>query len=262
MIGRTGHAPGRRKLRRRLMAAAVGAAALMSNAFFPTTAPSVTIAAQSATEPLCGNPALSPGPVRHVIVVMLENHSYRQVVGNPAAPYETSLSADCGNATAMFAATHTSAANYLATSAGEFPAGSPRGCSSVYACADSSPNLYNQLDGAGLSWRAYQESMPSACGGSSHGGYKIGHNPAIFYRDIPIAECRSNDLPVTDLTARSGPFWDALQSQTLPALSWVTPSKAHDGEGSRNSTTALKEADSWLASFVALLAQSPELHRG
>jgi phosphatidylinositol-3-phosphatase len=263
MIGRTRDASGRRILRRWLIAGTAGAAALLSSGCIPPAAqPSGAIATQSTTAPLCGNPASSPGPIRHVIVVMLENHTYRQVVGSSAAPYQTRLAAECGNATAMFAATHTSAANYLATSAGEYPAGSPRGCSSVYACADSSSNLYHQLDGAGLSWRAYAESMTSACSGSSGGGYKIGHNPAIFYRDLPVGDCRSNDLPVTDLTARSGPLWSALENQALPSLSWVTPNKTHDGEGSSNATTALEEADTWLASFVALIAQSPSYTAG
>jgi phospholipase C len=239
-----------------------GAALTLSACIPPATAPSSTIAAQSGTAGPCGNPVSSPGPIRHVIVVMLENHSYRQVVGSPAAPYQTSLAAKCGNATAMFATTHASAANYLSTSAGEFPAASARGCSSVSACADASSNLYHQLDSAGLSWRAYEESMPSPCAGATRGDYKIGHNPAIFYRDISGAECRSNDVPVTNLDAASGAFYNALQGQTLPSLTWVTPSKAHDGEGSSNATTALKEADSWLAGFVALVTKSPSYAAG
>ncbi len=229
-------------------------------------APAAQGAAPAATRSLpsgvlCGS-AAAAAPIQHVVVVMLENRSYRQVVGNSAAPYQTSLAGKCGSATAMFAATHTSAANYLAASAGEYPAASRRGCPSLWACADGSNNLYRQLDSAGLTWRSYQESMPTACAASSGGTYKIGHNPPIFYRDIPISECRSHDLPVAALSARSGPLWNALQNQTLPSLSWVTPNKAHDGEASRNRTAALLEADTWLAGFVALVTQSPSYQAG
>lgn len=238
------------------------AAVVLPSACLPASPAAKAALAQSvASGSLCGNAALSIS-IQHVVIVMLENRSYRQVVGSSAAPYQTSLAAKCGNATDMFATTHASAANYLATSAGEYPAASARGCSSVSACADASSNLYHQLDSAGLSWRAYEESMPSACGGSSRGYYKIGHNPAIFYRDLSAGECRSNDVPVTSLAARSGPFWNALQTQTLPSLSWVTPNKLHDGEGSSNATTALKEADSWLAGFLALVTQSPSYTAG
>jgi phospholipase C len=162
----------------------------------------------------------------------------------------------------MFGATHSSAANYLATSSGEYPAHSTRGCSSVAGCADASDNLYRQLDSAGLRWRSYEESMPRACAGSSAGGYKIGHNPAIFYRDISLEECRANDIPVASLSAAAGPLWDDLNNQTLPALSWVTPNKAHDGEGSSNRQVALAEADAWLAGFLSLVWRSASYQAG
>ena len=109
---------------------------------------------------LCGNPGPAPTAIQHVIVVMLENLSYNQVVGSANAPYETSLAGQCGIAPDYFGATHTSAANYLAISAGEFPSASPPGCGSVKACSDSSNNLYNQLTTAGLTWGGFMESMP------------------------------------------------------------------------------------------------------
>ena len=192
---------------------------------------------------------------------MLENHSYQQVVGSAGAPYQTSLAANCGNATAMFATTHTSAANYLATSAGEFPAASASGCGSVTGCADASDNLYHQLDVAGLSWRAYEESMPKACATSTGGRYKIGHNPALFYRDIPAAECQANDLPVPSLTAQSGALWDDLQAQTLPSLSWVTPDNVNDGD-TGTPAAALAAADNWLSGFLSTVQQSASYQAG
>jgi phosphatidylinositol-3-phosphatase len=253
----------------RLLVAAIAAPMLLiSNACESPTgaiqaAPLGVATQQFAATGPCGHPAPQPPiPIRHVIVVMLENHSYRQVVGNSAALYQTGLAASCGNGTAMFAATHTSAADYLAASAGEFPAASRKGCGSVAGCADSSVNIYRQLDSIGLSWRAYEEAMPTPCSGATGGTYKIGHNPAIFYRDISVSECRDDDLPIANLTAESGPLWAALQAQTLPALSWVTPDKAHDGEGSSNRATSLAEADRWLASFLPLVVQSPSYQAG
>ncbi|HSX36339.1 MAG TPA: alkaline phosphatase family protein [Patescibacteria group bacterium] len=208
---------------------------------------------------LCGNTApITATPIQHIVVVMFENKSYKQVVGNSSAPYQTSLTTTCGVATAMFGATHTSAANYLAISAGEFPSTSPPGCGSVKACADASNNLYKQLDTAGLNWRAYEESMPAPCTTSSSGAYKIGHNPPLFYSNIPAAECAANDLPVADLTAQSGVFWNDLQNQTLPSFSFVTPSLNNDGEG----TGGLLAADNWLKNFLATVQQSNSYQAG
>jgi phospholipase C len=223
--------------------------------------PSCRAPFDSAQAGPCGSTA-TPVPIRHVIVVMLENRSYKQVVGSPDAPYETSLATHCGVATAMFGATHDSAANYLAVSAGEYPAASRRGCSSVGACADSSDNLYHQLAAAKLSWRGYEESMPRPCDGASEGTYKIGHNPAIFYRNISHSACLMGDVPIANLSATSGSFYDALQTQTLPSFSWVTPDKAHDGEGSSDAATALNQADTWLAGFTALVEQSASYRSG
>ena len=219
--------------------------------------------ANGATSSLCGHSATgTPPAISHVLIVMMENDSYRQIVGSANAPYQTSLAAQCGSATAMFGLTHSSAANYLGVSAGEYPARSPSGCGTVNGCQDGSNNLYHQLDTAGLTWRAYEESMPDPCDHNTGGKYKIGHNPALFYTDLPAAECASDDLPVADLTVPTGVFWDALSSQTLPSLSWVTPNLNDDGEGPGGLASADRAADAWLQSFMDLMSGSASYQAG
>jgi phospholipase C len=214
----------------------------------------------SATSPCGQTPAAQP-TVQHVIVVMLENRSYNQVVGSPAAPYETQLASACGNATEAFGATHTSAANYLATSAGQYPSTSVNGCN-YSACASNENNIYQQLDGIGLTWKAYEESMPSACDKSSAAPYKIGHNPGIFYTGISSAECKANDVPVANLTAQSGAFYNDLGSGALPSVAWVTPNTKNDGENPCGGSCALTDADTWLQNFLALVTVSPAYQNG
>jgi phospholipase C len=210
---------------------------------------------------VCGQtPAVRPA-IRHVIIVMLENRSYDQVIGSPAAPYETGLARQCGSATEAFGATHGSAANYLAVSAGQYPSSSIRGCN-YYACASNEDNIYEQLDDAGMTWKAYEESMPSACGKSIAWPYKIGHNPAIFYTGIGAAECQDRVLPVADLTARAGPFYDDLKDAALPSVAWVTPSRINDGEKPCVPSCALRSADKWLRDFLALVAVAPGYRDG
>ncbi len=237
---------------------------LMVLAYAVLAAVAVTsVALSPAVQPgqLCGQAALVRPAIRHVIIVMLENRSYDQVVGKVAAPYQTRLASLCGNATEAFGATHGSASNYLAISAGQYPPSSVHGCN-YPACASSQDSIYQQLDRARLTWKAYEESMPSACDKSSAFPYKIGHNPAIFYTGISSAECKANDVAVASLTARSGVFYNSLRSSSLPAVSWVTPNRNNDGEKPCKASCALGSADTWLRKFLTLVAASPAYQQG
>jgi len=50
----------------------------------------------------------------HTVLVVMENHSYNEIVGSSSAPYITSLSKSGANFTQSFAVTHPSEPNYLA----------------------------------------------------------------------------------------------------------------------------------------------------
>lgn len=223
-------------------------------------APATSMASPARAQTLCGTETATAAP-RHVIVVMLENRRYNQVIGNSAAPFENSLAISCGMATSMWGATHWSAANYLAVSAGEYPATSVNGCNYA-ACADTGTSIYQQLDAAGRGWRAYEESMPYACDKTTALPYKMGHNPPIFYTGISATECAARDVGVADLTAQAGSFWNDLAAGHLRALSWITPNTSNDGENGCGGTCALSIADSWLQRFVTLVAGSAEYQVG
>ena len=217
---------------------------------------------------LCGNTG-TPPPVQHVIVVVLENLSYSQVVGSTNSPFQTSLASTCGVAPDYFGATHTSAANYLGISAGQYPSTAPPGCGSVSACSTSQDNLYDQLTKANLSWRAYIESMPSNCYPKSSGGntkahdlYSVGHNPVVFYTDIPAATCQADDVAVPSLTASSGQFYTDLQNQTLPSFSMVIPNTVDDGEGPGSKAQNQQTSDNWLQNFIGVVKGSPSYQAG
>jgi phospholipase C len=226
-----------------------------------TAVTTVSCSAPAGQGPLCGQAPAAQPVIRHVVVVMLENRSYRQVVGNPAAGYESRLASECGNATEMFGATHGSAPNYLAVSAGQYPQSSLHGCAYA-ACASNEDNIYQQLDDAGLTWKAYEESMPSPCDKTSAWPYKIGHNPAIFYTGIGAPQCRARVVPVADLTASAGAFYHDLRYGRLPSLAWMTPSRTNDGENSCPPACALASADRWLHRFLALVAATPSYQNG
>lgn len=231
---------------------------------------SLSSAAPASAQPLslCGN-AGTPPPVQHVIVVVLENLSYSQVVGSANSPFQTSLASSCGVAPDYFGATHTSAPNYLGISAGQYPSAATSGCGSVKGCSTSQDNLYNQLTEAGLSWDGFMESMPSNCDPTSSGSntqahdlYSIGHDPIIFYTDIPAATCMAQDVAVPSLTASSGAFYTDLQNQTLPSFSMVIPNTVDDGEGPATKAENQLTSDTWLSNFISLVQASPSYQAG
>ncbi len=99
--------PGR-SLRRVTLAAA---AALSILASAPGTG-----AATAASVPACGWLASQPPAIDHVILIVMENHSFGQVIG--PAPYVTDLARRCGLATNYWAVSRPSLPNYLALTSG------------------------------------------------------------------------------------------------------------------------------------------------
>src|ERR1017187_4528096 len=54
----------------------------------------------------------------HVFVIMMENHSYSQIVGNPNAPFANHLFSTANVATNYLAVGHPSSTNYLEITGG------------------------------------------------------------------------------------------------------------------------------------------------
>src|ERR671923_42538 len=93
------------------------AAALAALAVPAATGASVAPAPHTAP-PACGGMAGQPVAISHVVVIVMENHSYRDLIG-PAgsavvarAPYINALKRSCGLATNYRAITHPSLPNY------------------------------------------------------------------------------------------------------------------------------------------------------
>jgi phosphatidylinositol-3-phosphatase len=96
----------------------------------------------------------------HVVIIVMENHSQAEIIGNTAqAPYTNQLAAQYGLATNYSAVTHPSLPNYLALIGGS-TFGVTTDCTTCFVTA---PNLVaDRVAPSGRSWKAYMESMPSA----------------------------------------------------------------------------------------------------
>jgi hypothetical protein len=159
------------------------------------------------------------------VVVVMENHSNSEVIGNAAAPYINSLAAEGANFSQSYAITHPSQPNYLALFSGSTQAVTDNSCPHTFGTA----NLGAELIAESLSFTGYAESMPyDGYTGCSSGAYARKHNPWVNFSNVPAS---------SNLTLAAFPS-DYSQ---LPTVAFVTPNldnDMHDG--------TVAEGDSWL----------------
>jgi hypothetical protein len=159
-----------------------------------------------------------------VIVVLLENAEYDEVIGSSSSPYANALARRYGLMTQSFAIGHPSLPNYLALTSG-----STHGIDSdCTGCSVSSANIVDQLEGAGRSWGAYLEDLPamssSSCfDGAQSSGYAKKHNPFAYYTDIARSPARCRHLQGFARLASE------LRAGRLPEYVWISPNLCDDG---------------------------------
>ena len=185
-----------------------------------------------------------------VIVVVEENHSIAQIIGSPQAPFLNRLAAKGALLTSYFAITHPSLPNYIAMVSGD----TQEITSDCGGCNVDAPNLVDQLEAAGISWKAYMEGLPAPCSDAhTAGAYAKKHDPFMYFDSIRgdpgrCAKVVPLDRLDTDLAAGQ-----------LPRLVFVTPNLEHDmhGTGAGGAdTTLVAAADRWLEGFSGKLAGS------
>src|SRR5258708_33391410 len=90
---------------------------------------------------------------QHIFVIVMENHSYTGVIGNPATPNLNVLANKYGIATNYFAVTHPSEPNYVA-----LLGGSPftvQNDNAYYVIKVPAPSLVSELAHSHVRWKAY-----------------------------------------------------------------------------------------------------------
>jgi len=165
--------------------------------------------------------------VKRIFVIMLENHSQSTVIGNPNAPYITSLAEKYGEATNYYGVTHPSQPNYVAAITGQLDIDKMNDHpTNTFAWT----NLVDQLESHGKTWGAYMEAMPSAgyTGFTAPGSvalYTNKHNPFVLMDDVLSSPDRlANIKPYTDL-------WADLNSSHAPDFVWISPDQCNDMHG-------------------------------
>jgi phospholipase C len=200
----------------------------------------------------CGRAGAAPRTYRHVIWIWMENHPYDAVIGSSQAPYTNRLAAACGLATNYHNVTHPSLPNYIAATSGGTQ-GITGDCQPS-ECSRPAQSVFGQLQAAGMTWMAYQESMPSPCdlssgsGANPSGDYAPKHNPAVYY--LPLrAHCAQRVVPLG--TPSAGALAHALESGSLPRFSFITPNLCNDTHD-----CPVSSGDTWLSRWLPVIVSS------
>ncbi len=161
----------------------------------------------------------------HVVMLILENHSSGDILGNPDAPYINSLAASGANMTSSFALTHPSQPNYIAMFSGSVNGVTDDSCPHTL----STDNLGAQLTNSGQGFAGYAEDLPSVgYTGCTSGAYARKHSPWVNFTNVPASANRPLSPFPTDYS-------------TLPAVSIVIPNLQHDmHDGS------IAQGDAWV----------------
>src|SRR5207244_3158563 len=114
-------------------------------------------------------------------------------------------------------------------------------------CVVDQPNIVDQLESHGMSWKAYFEDLPSPCfKGTQSGGYVLQHNPFLYFADIRTDTARCDRIvPLTE-------FESDLKSGAVADFVWIGPSIVHSMHSG-----SIAEGDRWLSSIVPGILASP-----
>ena len=173
-------------------------------------------------------------------------------------PYLNSLASQGGLATNYFGNAHPSIGNYFMLTTGVIES-----TDDAFAGTVSDDNIVRALSGAGKTWKAYFQSIPSqGYLGPDVYPYLRHHNPFSYFSDVQNSAAETaNIVPLSQLAADMG-------ANALPAFAFIKADVAHDahdcpggGETCADSDR-LAAADAWLQQNIDPLLKSQAFSGG
>jgi hypothetical protein len=170
------------------------------------------------------------------MVIFMENTDYSQFAASPAMPELNQMAHEYADFTQAYGWHYPSLPNYL-----ELLAGSDMGVASDCDITDKGcsnfhhKKIINQLEAAGLTWRAYYQGDKAGCyQGDGSGNYPYWHNSFRYFADF-----KTQCVHISNFK----PLLSDLSKPEPPDFNWVVPDLVNSGgdNGTMNS------GDSWLA---------------
>jgi Phosphoesterase family len=225
-----------------------------------------------------GRTAASAVPhYQHIAVILMTDHGYSNVIGNPHAPAINALAKQYGLASRYYSTSDPGVADILALLTGK-----------TYSVSDGLPywdqqlkvpSLLSQLDAAHKRWKEYAQSMP-------YPGYLGDCYPTqCLTTDTLYNQTQFNSVP--DLASVAGNLADArnmvpaaqlgtdARAGQLPAFSLIDPNECynmHGGPpwcedspnnyGQRNDNLLVSGGDSYVKQVTQEIMSGPQWRRG
>jgi hypothetical protein len=228
-------------------------------------------------------------PAKHVFVINIENKGYDTTWGpTSAAPYlAQTLRSQGVLLNTYYGTAHNSQPNYVAQISGQGPNPEMQGDCQVYqqfagtgtaapgqavgqGCVfpTSVPNLTDQLQSKGLTWRGYMEDMGTPCRhpalntpdptqkATVGDQYAVRHNPFMYFAAITgsPASCAQHVVDLKQLST------DLTSTSTTRNLTYITPNLCHDGHDAPcvdGQPGGLVSVNDWMKVWVPKILNSP-----
>lgn len=206
----------------------------------PPIALSLTVAllASSAFAHEEASPASIPR-FDHVFLIMMENHAYAQIIGNPNAPFINQMAHTANLATNFYAVGHPSLTNYLEVVGG----------SNFGVINDHSPDWHNALCTSNLiSGVPADESVSAPICPITGTGYDAATpavdttnegTPAVPVYNTPIASAQTTAMTITDQLVAMGKSWKSYQE----SLSISGADKVNYSDGIFSNLSAVNQSN-------------------
>jgi acid phosphatase len=175
----------------------------------------------------------------HVVICIMENHSYSQIEGSSSAPYINTLITDQNAATFTnsYGLTHPSQPNYIMLFSGDDQGSSGDGVPSGQPFTTC--NLGAELLANDFTFAGYSEDLPSTgFNGETSGLYARKHSPWVNWMDAP-----TNGIPPS-LHLSFADFPSDFSQ--LPTLSFVIPHLENDMHDPALLPSAISNGDAWI----------------
>jgi hypothetical protein len=182
---------------------------------------------------------LSPS---RIAVIVMEDKEYPSIIGTRDAPYINSLAQTYGLATEFYAVAPHGLFDYLALIGGS----TFRSCPTCPVTHVSAPNLVDQLEDAGVSWKAYMEDLPGPCfKKASYRRYVKRHDPFLYFDSIAQDRDRcAKVVPYPELATD-------IARRTVPMFVWISPNMCHNSHDCSVAT-----GDAFLSKLVPKLLRA------
>ena len=178
----------------------------------------------------------------HVLVIMMENRSFSQVIGASSWPHVNAFATAYSQASSYTAVFHPSLPNYLAIVSGSRWHVAIDGTPTQVGGPFSGSTLVDELATASISWKAYFEDMPSVgYTGGDVANYRQHHNPFVYFSSITgNATQLNNTVPYTQSSCIAD-----LNSTSPPAFVFLVPNMIDDGHNGTDT-----QADNFLNTLI------------